>query len=654
MKELILTDPALRSFEALSSLEWLETNGKGGYSSSSVAMANTRKYHGLLVLPLKGKQEKYVLISSLEESLVVGSNEHWLSAHQYKGAVFPNGFSNLNRFSTTPVPTFIYNAGAVILKKEILMPDSEEAVMIRYTFVKNSGQAEIKIRPLIAYRNFHCLAKSNGYICGEKRKITGGFSMEPYADMPIMNIQCTHTMKFKGDENWFNNFEYQKEQERGFDCNEDLFSPTEISIPVSGNDEIILRFGIDNVTGKLSRHWQTSFDQRLLFEKTLSGLTESRKSLARSARQFITTTENGRKSVVAGYHWFLDWGRDAMIALPGLTLIHGSADDSLKVLEYFASYERNGLIPNFIHPTGDAAYNTVDASLWFSWAVQHYCKATDNFESLKPIIWPALKNILAAHMRGTENKIKMLENGLITAGDEQTQLTWMDAMAYGHAVTPRWGCAVEINALWYNMLMFMSELSAELGDSLSIPDSLRIRVKDSFMRIFWMDDRGYLADAVTPESRDLTIRPNQIFAASLPYTMLTKPQIKSVTDCVTNHLLTPFGLRTLSPADPRYRGRYAGCSDDRDSAYHNGTVWPWLMCHYGEAMLRSGTPMATEILRKWLNDFEKHLNEAGAGTVSEIFDGDFPHKPDGCIAQAWSVSEILRLHSILDTDDSIK
>jgi predicted glycogen debranching enzyme len=654
MKELKIDSSNEHDFDYLSSLEWLETNGAGGYSSSSISMSNTRKYHGLLVLPLKGKPEKYVLLSTLDESLLIHNKEHWLSSHAYTGAVTPDGYTNLTRFIPAPIPTFQYKIGDTIIKKEILMPQDEEAVMIRYTFVRNSGDVELRIRPFLAYRNFHCLAKENGFINGERGKIQSGFSMEPYADMPLINIQCSHAAKFRNDGVWYKNFTYAKENERGFDSTEDLYCPTEILVTTSGNDEIIIRAGTSPATGKLYQRWQKAYDERLLIEKSFAGLTETRKSLARSARQFITKTESGRKSVVAGYHWFLDWGRDAMIALPGLTLIHGKHSDALLVLEYFAEYERNGLIPNFIHPTGDAAYNTVDASLWFAWAVQQYLKATDDVKSLKPIIWPTLKKILAAHIKGTDNKIAMLENGLITAGDEQTQLTWMDAMAYGHPVTPRWGCAVEINALWYNMLCFLKDFSDRLNDPLPIPDSLISRVKDSFMRIFWMNDRGYLADVITNESRDLSIRPNQIFAASLPFTMLTKAQIKSVVDCVTTHLLTPVGLRTLSPADPRYKGRYCGGADERDSAYHNGTVWPWLMSHYGEALINSGAAHAHEKLTRWLEEFDKHLSNAGVCTVSEIFDGDAPHNPDGCISQAWSVSEMLRLHSILDSDPSIK
>ncbi len=648
MKEYLFQKENDRQYSKLSSMEWLETNGSGGYASSTIAMANTRKYHGLLVLPLTGYPEKFVLLSSLEERFENKSGGLNLSSHAYSGAVYPDGYTHIKKFSPSPVPTFVYAADKLLVKKEIMMPNGGDTVMIRYTLVKNSEQIKLILRPLFAYRIFHSLAKENGFARMNCVRVNGGFSFEPYGNMPKFYFQCSHPMEIYNDPLWYKKFEYQREIARGFECEEDLFAPAAVGVITEGNDEIIISAGLTNITGGLHKKWNSEYEERLEADRKLIGLKSPVKELSKTAGSFITKKQ-GKVSVVAGYHWFLDWGRDAMIALPGLTLTRGNYEDCLSVLLYFARYEKKGLIPNYIHPNGEASYNTVDASLWFIWAVQQFVMATGDYSSVKNKLWPTICNIVQFYSSGTDYNICMLENGLIRAGDERTQLTWMDANAYGKPVTPRWGCSVEINALWYNSLCFALELSKHFKKSLPIPEAIIPRVKDSFMRIFWSAERGYLADTIMDELRDLSIRPNQIFAVSLPHSMLTKTQMRQVMECVTNHLLTPRGLRTLSPSDPRYKGFYGGSPDERDSAYHNGTVWPWLMGHYGEALLKSETPKAVEKLKGWLKGFEPHLYEEGIGTVSEIFSGDYPHRAEGCISQAWSVAEILRLYSLLDT-----
>jgi predicted glycogen debranching enzyme len=336
-----------------------------------------------------------------------------------------------------------------------------------------------------------------------------------------------------------------------------------------------------------------------------------------------------------------------MIAAPGLTLHTQRQSDCLEVIETFVQYQKAGLIPNFIDENSrQIAYNTADASLWFGWAVQQYALATRDWGGVAKSFWAPLKTILHSYAGGTEFGIRMLPNGLVFAGEARTQLTWMDASVNGNPVTPRHGCPVEINALWYNLLCFVDELGKRFGEQVApLKDGLIQRVAESFVECFWMEEKKCLADVWSEGWLDESIRPNQIFAASLPYSALPLEKARAVLSVVERELLAPCGVKTLSPRDPRYQGRCSGGPRERDSAYHNGTVWPWLAGHYCDALVRingSGKDTAGKLARL-AEGFRSHLGEAGLGTISEIFDGDPPHQARGCIAQAWSVAEALRL-----------
>lgn len=644
------------SFKGLSAekaltLEWLDVNELGGYASSTIINCHTRKYHGLLAVNLDSAAEKYILLSQMEETLSFNKKDYLFSVAQYPGLFQQEGFFSFQEFKLTTHPTFIYQMGDAILIKEILMPQYENTVLIKYT-LKKWKNATLKIRPLVAGRNFHSLVKENNSIQTQVTDCKNGKKFTPYSGIPSLYFQLDRAHQFYNTPLWYRHFEYVKEKERGFDDQEDLFTPGWFSLTLQEGDELIFSCSIKELSDDLSHRWKKEMNRRLKLQKNISAHTDFQHQLKTIARSFILKNpENASHSIIAGYHWFGEWGRDAMISLPGLTLYSGLENICLEVLKKFSQHERDGLIPNYLGQTPDKnAYNSVDASLWFAFAVQHYFLKTHDQTSIKKYCWNTLKNIFSNYKNGTSSHIKMAETGLLLAGSKTTNLTWMDAMVNGRPATPRHGAIVEINALWFNFLNFMLQLAPLFNETALCAEITPLirKVKKSFCDTFWDEKLGFLKDFVSTDEESTAIRPNQIFAVSMPYSPLTTLMAKKVVAVVEKHLLTPYGLRTLSPEDPGYIGIYAGNSASRDQAYHNGTVWPWLLCHFGEALLKTtGKQNTLNVLNPCLNALEKHVSEAGIGSISEIFSGDAPHHPDGCISQAWSVAEILRLTCLL-------
>ena len=640
--------------------EWLDTNQFGSYSSSTVSGCHTRKYHGLLVARLAQPPGKYVLLSKYEDSLFFDDRELFLTSHQYPGAIFPEGGLPKLSFNRDLVPTFKYQTGNINVTKEIAMLAEQNTVLVRYSCTKNSVSAMLRVKPLLAYRDFHGIGRENLSLRVRTFPIDNGFLVSPYDGMPTMHIQTNGRFEFFPSPTWYRNFEYLEEMRRGFDFREDLFSPGVFEIEIKKGDALVISASTSPL-GNLDELWEDEISRRKKTNKKLRG-SSFQKHLKRAAIQFVTqspTEDNasgaeGTKAITAGYHWFAEWGRDAMIALPGLLLPLNQTDVYLDVLKRFGRNRRNGIIPNFLgeHPR-DNAYNSADAGLWYGFAVQKFLEHVNSPRQLRGDIAEILYDIYDHYKGGTEYGIRMLENGLLHVGGPDEQVTWMDAMVDGHPVTPRFGSPVEINALWYNFVSFL----AESGPALAIRDAvakeaaaLAKQIKKSFIDTFWIADAGYLADLKQGEWLDRSNRPNQIFAASLPFSPLSKDQAQKMLDKVQKTLLTPLGLRTLDPRDAQYRGRYDGNSRDRDSAYHNGTVWPWLLGHFGEALLAHGKnkKAAVAALNECMAAFEAHLDDAGLGTISEIFDGDAPQGARGCVSQAWSVAEVLRLSILID------
>lgn len=645
------------------SREWLETDGRGGYASSTLENRHTRRYHGLLVANLQTPEGRHILLSKLEDSLLTEGKEHFFSSHRYPGVLFPPDRPVLDEFQLDLCLSFTSQAGRIIVKKSILMPRGQETLLVRYDLERCPPGSILRLKPFLAFRGHHQLAHENAFLRGRAEGIENGFRIEPYAGMPSLVVQTSRSSRFTPSPVWHNRFQYLEERERGFDWEEDLFLPGIIEVPVERKCTVFLSVNY----GDMVRHhlpnpaaiWKTEVirrgrDQAADKRKTGGFKDEDREyllALHRSARSFLITTPSGRPAVIAGYPWFGSWGRDTLIALPGLCFSTGRIAEGVEIMTELCCHERECLLPNFLSADcKPEAYNTVDSSLWFFWAVQELLRVTGDKALIRDLFWPIMKRMIRSFMDGTQFGIGMDARGLIHAGDGQTALTWMDATVGGIPVTPRHGYPVEINALWYNALCFALDLAAEFGDPPFFDDGLIPLLRRSFVETFWNPREGSLGDVSRNGVLDTAVRPNQIFAASLPFSPLDPAEQAAVVATVRDQLLVPCGLRTLSPADPAYRGRYRGNPAERDGAYHQGTVWPWLLGAFGEAALRvaDDPELEKENLRQYLRTFlRQHLSEAGIGSVSEVFDGDAPHRPGGCIAQAWSVAELLRLYTLL-------
>lgn len=639
-------------------LEWLETNGLGGYSSSTILNCHTRRYHGLLVAQLTQPPGKYVLFSKLDDILWYDNKEYYLTTHQYSGCTQEGGYAFFESFRQETQPTFYYRCGDITLIKKILLLQEEDTVLIKYQLqysplIKQEvlQQIRIHLRPFIASRDFHALSIENTHLKTEIVPCKKGIMISPYESLPSLYFQANSEFEFHYAPDWYRNFEYYKEKQRGYDCREDLFTPGVMTLNFMGNNAVIFSCSTHEQQDDLAVLWAKEVKRRTEYIKKITD--GSFKTLLKTtAMQFVVNKPLDQHSIIAGYHWFSEWGRDAMVSLPGLTLYSGQEKLCLSVLKYFAAYEEQGLIPNFIsHDHERYLYNAADASLWFCWAVQQYYLKTHDLEAIEQSLWDTLKRIFNYYQAGTLFGIRQNAEGLIVVDNPTVNLTWMDAMVNKVLVIPRNGAQVEINALWYNALCFINELAKKLHDPLRKRIKPLIKpLKKSFRKTFWDKRLGYLKDFVNEQQENTAIRPNQIFAISLPYSPLTKTTAKKIIHVVTEHLLTPFGLRTLSPQDVNYHGLYQGGSGERDSAYHQGTVWPWLLGHFGEAVIKTLTKrQASKLLEPCISALQLHLSsQAGLGSISEIFDGDLPHRPHGCISQAWSVAELIRLIHLME------
>jgi predicted glycogen debranching enzyme len=631
-------------FDAATRREWLETNGIGGFSSSTIGGVNTRRYHGLLTAATKPPLGRMLLLSKLEETLITGGQRIELSANQYAGAVHPRGFEYLCEFRLQPFPAWTYKAGEATLSKTLFLVHGENSVVIEYK-VDAPRDWELEIRPLIAFRDYHATTRANGALNADLEVEEGLASIQPYAGLP--RLYFAHDPADL-DQNgfWYYGFEYAAERERGLDANEDLYNPFTLRFRGSRRVRIIASTQV-HAAREAAKLRKQEFERRKLLVAVMpEGAPPVVESLAAAADQFIVD-RGDLKSVVAGYHWFGDWGRDTMIALAGLTLATGRADVAKNILLSFASHVSQGMLPNRFPDAGEVPeYNTVDATLWFFDAIRAYVDYTGDLAFVRKELYAVLKDILEWHVRGTRFGIRVDEDGLLKAGEPGAQLTWMDAKIGDWVVTPRHGKPVEIQALWYNALRIFENLAEAFGDEEArvFTHGLAELAKRSFNAKFWNDEASCLYDVINGADADASIRPNQIFAASLHYALLPEHRSKSMLAVVERELLTPFGLRTLSPRDSQYRPRYQGGVWERDSAYHQGAVWPWLLGPFITAYMKAQGRSAESRSRaqQWLEAFHEHLRTAGLNQVAEILDADAPHEPRGCIAQAWSVAELLR------------
>ncbi|MEE8167242.1 MAG: amylo-alpha-1,6-glucosidase [Candidatus Hydrothermarchaeales archaeon] len=646
---MILRRKTLEYREGISG-EWLVANGVGGYASSTIIGVNTRKYHGLLVAPLNPPWQRRLFLAKLEEEINIGEKKFRISSNKYPEVVYPKGHEHLKEFNLSSFPTFLYSFGMEI-RKTIFMPHQRNAVIIAYEVLKAHAPGRIRIYPLVNSRGIHEVTKAKQF---EEHANGKAVTLSYRQGMLLLGSDC---MRYTGsglleEAKWYRNMEYEREKERGYEYLEDHYCPGffELDVKEGSQFHILAAGGFNAEETFRELYSEKPKDYEVLMakeEKRLKSISKGAprelEYLARASDSFLVSMGTG-KGIIAGYHWFSTWGRDSMISLPGICLVTKQYKDAKLVLKTLASYCKNGLIPNLIDAT-NGSYNSVDSSLWFIYAVHKYLTYTGDTTFVKEL-WPKIREILEAYAEGNgEALIRADEDGLISAGDEGTQLTWMDAKIGSGVVTPRHGKAVEINALWYNALKTAELLSREFGGDASNYMELSRRVREGF-KAFWNPEKKCLYDVIRNE-KDASVRPNQIFAVSLPFRLLSKREERAVVSRVQEELLTPYGLRSLSPNEEGYIGRYSGSPTQRDAAYHQGTVWSWLLGPFVTALLRtenysaSSREDAKELLDPILS---KHLQEAGLGTVSEIFDGSPPYLPRGCISQAWSVGELLRCY----------
>jgi predicted glycogen debranching enzyme len=647
------------NLDAALSREWLETNGLGGFASSTIAGVNTRRYHGLLVAATKPPVGRIVMLSKLEETLVIGGRRYELSTNQYPGTIHPEGYKYQTSFRLDPFPIFTYEVEGIRLEKSIFMPHGENTVVIQYEFqvsssrfqdanIDHSSSLILECRPLVAFRDYHSLGHENGEISSQVEAEEGRITIRPYADLSALNF-AHDGGEVEGGAFWYRNFEYAEERERGFDFKEDLFSPFALKFDLSGRASVDLIVSTERrEAGSANADKEAEIARRrAVADFAPASDNEFRRALRSAADQFIVT-RGQQKTVIAGYHWFSDWGRDTMIALPGLTLSTGRPEIARSILREFSLHVDQGMLPNRFPDAGEQPeYNTVDATLWFFEAVRALLEYTHDEEFVRETLYEALVEIIDWHVRGTRYQIHVDEQGLLYSGEKGVQLTWMDAKVGDWVVTPRQGLAVEIQALWYNGLRVMEELAETYGDTERQRQYAERaeQARKSFNRLFWNEEKGCLYDVIDGETLDASVRPNQIFAVSLAHSMLPPDRARKVVEVVERELLTPYGLRSLAPDDPQYRPRYEGGPVGRDGSYHQGTVWAWLIGPFITAYVKTSaeTPeRAHEKMLKHLEALREHLREAGLNQISEIFDGSTPHRPRGCIAQAWSVAEVLR------------
>ena len=628
--------------------EWLETNGLGGFASSTITGLNTRRYHGLLTAATKPPVGRVLMLSKLEETLAVDGQRVELGVNRYPGTVYPQGHTHLAEFRMDPFPVFVYRVGGVELEKSVFMVQDENTVVIEYS-LRHSGatpakEVTLELRPLIAFRDYHSTTHANGGLNPTVMIEPGMATVQPYADLPPLHFaNDADTVNSTGD--WYRNFEYAIEQERGLDFQEDLFNPLVATYNLNARNSATFIASTQEHHASEGAALRNKEIQRRAALRASAPCDEPLvEALTVAADQFIVK-RGELKTVIAGYHWFSDWGRDTMIALPGLTLVTGRPEIAKSILLAFAESLDKGMLPNRFPDAGETPeYNTVDATLWFFEAVRAllaYTRDTDFVRNL----YPKLKEIVDWHIRGTRYGICADNDGLLNCGEPGVQLTWMDSKIGDWVVTPRYGKPVEIQALWYNALRVMDSLAGEFDPAMQpFYATMADQAKESFNAKFWNDAEGCLYDVVKGDEKDPTIRPNQIFAVSLPHTMLSDDRARRVVEVVQRDLLVPCGLRSLSPHHQSYRPHYEGGVWERDSSYHQGTVWPWLMGPFITAYVKvhGRSAEARKQAATWLEGFDVQLRTTGLGQIPEIADAEPPHTPRGCMAQAWSVSELLR------------
>jgi predicted glycogen debranching enzyme len=623
--------------------EYLRTNRSGAYSSSTLVDCNTRKYHGLLVVPVPElDDENHVLLSSLDCTVIQHGAEFNLGLHKYQGNNFsPNGHKYIREFDATTVPTTTYRVGGVILKKEVIFQHYEDRILIRYTLVDAHSATTLRFRPFLAFRSVRQFTHENATASREYSAVDNGIKTCMYAGYPDLYMQFSKKNEFIFQPDWYRGVEYPKEQERGYASNEDLYVPGYFEMPIKKGESIIFSGSTSAIKPSAMKKL---FDDEVADRVPRDNFYHC---LVTAAHQFHRKEKNHDRYLLAGYPWFKCRARDTFIALPGLTLAIGEVDYFEKVMK---TAERDLRAFMEEKPLSGKIYEMEqpDVPLWAVWAMQQYAKEVGRdkcFEMYGKLLHKIVKYILD----GKHPNLRLDDNGLLYSNGRDKAVTWMNSTANGRPVVPRSGYIVEFNALWYNALKFCASMASEKGDvkGAEMIEKLAAKVKESFVETF-VNEYGYLLDYVDGTMMDWSVRPNMIFAVALDYSPLNQQQMKSVVDICTRELLTPKGLRSLSPKSGGYNPIYVGPQAQRDYAYHQGTAWPWLGGFYMEACLKLYKRSRLSFIERQLVGYEDEMDYHAIGTISELFDGNPPFHGRGAMSFAMNVAEILRTLKLME------
>jgi len=627
--------------------EFVKSNGAGSYAASTITWCNTRRYHGLFVSPVEELGvDNYVFLSSIDETIVQHEAEFNLGLHQFPNEFHPLGHKYIEEFYNDPIPTVVYRVGGVVLTKELLLPSTGNSVMIRYTLNEATSKTTLKLRPFTPFRKIHELTRSN-LVANTRSQITeNGIELKLYEALPSLHIQLNKASEFVPAPDWFYNVEYQKERDRGLEYTEDLFTPGFFEVPIKKGESIVFSASLkEEKANSLKR----TFTSQLKKSDPIDNFINS---LKHSAKEFIADTEKGTE-IIASFPWPGKWGRDSLISAPGLSLQTYGTKTFKSILDTFTK-EIDGIIYDSIGNIEKNTVSSIDTVLWYVWAVQQYAIETGNYSQVVKSYGKKIIEILSMFLDNNEGDIILHENGLLYINNPDKILTWMDSALDGHPIVRRWGYVVEINALWHNALCFASELSDKGGLKKCEPfKEIAGKIQENYKSVFWHEEGGYLADFVADGNKDISVRPNQIFAAGLPYSPIGAEEQRMLIDVVQSELLTPRGIRSLSPKNKNYKGSCNGTFFDRQIAYHQGTVWPWLLSFYAEAFLKIHGKSGLGAIKRIFEEQEQELKDHGLGTIAEVYDGDPPYTPRGAISQAWSIAALLRINSLIEQTEKL-
>ncbi len=636
--------------------EYLLTNGKGGYCSSTVLDCHTRKYHSLLAASLPDRNSVVNFLSKIEMSATIKDNIFHLSTNKFPNVYSPTGHKYIEHFEYNLIPETYYTIGDILLKKSVMMLTDQNTTMVRYEVVRSEKPIKFRAEPLLAFRDIHSLSKQNMDIQPKTFYQKNGFKISLYPGLPGLHLQSSLKSVFYPSPDWWYNFEYLKERNRGYDYQEDLFCPGVFEFTLSEGKSIIFRASLDktdktNFTSEWNKNLSVVESKQQLYPENTS------LDVLKFQSDKLIFKNNNKPGIIAGYHWYREWTRDALVAMNGLMLCRGQEDDAFALLKKYAGLVTHGQLPKIVLDDGGTVTDAIDPSLLFIRAIQEYQDHTGDLAQVKRYLAKAAIDILESLASNKIKDVFLGEDGLLYAGTAGTRHTWMDAEVDGRPVTPRHGAAVEINAWWYNNLRFVIE---KLKDKLN-PGQLKKfsaitrKFEENFENKFWNEQDGCLIDVYRSDhDKDTSIRPNQLYAVGLPFTCISNDKAISILEVVERHLVTSYGLRTLSPRNPMYQAEYKGNREIRAKAYHQGMVWPFFVGIYMDALLKNNKDhkeVADYMLTTFDKLFHKHLKMYGLLGISELFRPNPPQVAKGCLLYARSMGEAIR---VLETVKKIR